>query len=370
MISCDRLFSLFEKTNLKFFVGVPDSCFAPLVNYLLLTDKFKHIIATNEGEALAIAAGYHLSTGEIPVLYLQNDGLCNMMNPITSLTDENVYEIPFLMLISWRGAPGMKDAPQHQRIGKILVDLLNLLKIQYFVYDGNNEKLESEMEKIVTKIKKGKKPFAILFRKGDIENYPIKFEDQAELKREEAIRIIVDNFENDIFIATTGKISRELFEYREERKKSHKNDFLNVGAMGYTNAIGFGIALNTNKKIFVLDGDGALLMHMGNLATIGYYQPKNFYHIILNNFSHDSTGGQPTVANKTDFCGVAKAVGYKYTATVKNKEELQRELDHIRNLEGPVMLVVNVKRGARKNLGRPTIPLKELKKDFMKNLIG
>ena len=372
MISCDELFHIFKKVELKFFTGVPDSCFAPFVNYLIKNSvryNCKHIIATNEGEALSIATGYYLSTGKIPVVYLQNDGLCNMMNPLTSLTDKYVYEIPVLLMISWRGAPNMKDAPQHKRIGKILIELLEVLDIPFFIYDGNNNVFRNKIKEIVRKIQTDKNPVAIIFKKGDIVDYPLSYRERATLSREEAIEIIVSSLENEIVVATTGKASRELFEYRERTDKVHKKDFLNVGAMGFANAIAFGISLNTDKKVFVIDGDGALLMHMGNLATIGYYQPENFYHIVLNNFSHDSTGGQPTAANAVDFCSLAKTVGYKYAKNIKNKEELKKEMMQLKNIKGPAMIEVNIKRGARKDLGRPTIPLSKLKEDFMRYVI-
>lgn len=372
MITCQELFNIFRKIDLRFFTGVPDSCFAPLVNYLIKNStkyNCRHIIATNEGEALAIGVGYYLSTGKIPVIYLQNDGLCNMMNPLTSLTDKHVYQIPSLLLISWRGAPNTKDAPQHTRMGKILLNLLKILEISYFVYNGKNDILRGELEKIIKKVEADEKPFAIIFKKGDIANYPINYKDDATLTREKAIEIIASNLENGVIVATTGKASRELFEYRERTDKAHKKDFLNIGAMGFANAIAFGISLNTDKKVFVIDGDGALFMHMGNLATIGHYQPKNLYHIVLNNFSHDSTGGQPTVANTVDFCSIAKAVGYKYAKSVKSEEELKKEIKQLQQIDGPAMIVVNVKRGARKNLGRPTISLKKLKEDFMRYVI-
>ena len=365
MITSEKLFSFFADVGIKFFTGVSDSCFAPLVNYLQAHEKeCEHIIATNEGEALAISAGYHLSTGDIPVVYLQNDGFLNLMNPLTSLVDKYVYSIPALLLISWRGAPERKDAGQHKRIGEIISDLLDLLDIPYHVYDGDNNKLRDAIDKGISRAKKENMPYAILFFKGDIESYPCPHEVAAEMSREEAINTIMNNTDEEaIFVSTTGKTSRELFEYRE--KEGHEKDFLNVGAMGYANAIGFGLALNTNKKIFVLDGDGAVLMHMGNIATIGHYKPRNYYHILLNNFSYDSTGGQPTVATNIKFCEIAKAVGYTYAAEVKTRAELVEEIKHLDKIDGPAFLVVYVKKGSRGDLGRPTVPLIELKREFM-----
>jgi len=369
MISCEELFSYFDKARINFFTGVPDSCFTPLVNYLLTHENdYQHVIATNEGEALAISTGYHLSTGNIPIIYLQNDGLLNMMNPLTSLADSYVYRIPALILISWRGHPKLKDAVQHKRIGEITTNLLDLLDIPHFIYDGNNEKLRRAITEGVSIAKKKDKLFAILFFRGDIKPYPYSRSVHAEMSRKEAINTILKNVdENTIFVATTGKISRELFEYREEMGEDHKTDFLNVGAMGYANAIALGISLNKkNKKIFVLDGDGAVLMHMGNLATIGHYKPENFYHIILNNLSYDSTGGQPTSANTVDFCKIARAVGYVYTHEIETKSQLISEMRHLNEIKGPALLVVRVKRGSEGNLRRPTIPLTELKKRFIK----
>ena len=363
MISSEKLMSYFVDGGIQFFTGVADSCFAPMVNYLLAHEnEYDHIIATNEGEALAIAAGYHLSTGDIPVVYLQNDGFLNLMNPLTSLVDKYVYSIPALLLISWRGAPKRKDAGQHKRIGEIIPDLLDLLDIPYYVYDGDNNNLWDAIANGISRAKKENMPYAILFFKGDIEPYPCPHEVAAIMTREEAINSVIENTDEEaVFVSTTGKTSRELFEYRE----AHDNDFLNVGAMGYANAIGFGLALNTTKKVFVLDGDGAVLMHMGNLATIGHYKPRNYYHILLNNFAYDSTGGQPTVATNINFCEIAKAVGYTYAAEVKTSAELIAEITHLDTIEGPALLVVYVKKGSRDDLGRPTVPLIELKRKFM-----
>jgi len=373
MISCEKLFSYFRESQINFFTGVPDSCFAPMINYLLAHEKdYKHIIATNEGEALAISTGYHLSTGNIPLVYLQNDGFLNMMNPLTSLADVYVYQIPALLFISWRGSPKLKDAIQHKRIGEITTDLLDLLDIPYHIYDGNNDKLRSAIKEGVSMAKKESKPYAVLFFKGDIEPFPYSHEVNAEMSREEAIKIIVESVDgNAVFVSTTGKTSRELFEYREKKGGNHEKDFLNIGAMGYANAIALGISLNNkNRKTFVLDGDGAVLMHMGNLATIGHYKPENFYHILLNNLSHESTGGQPSSARSVNFCEVARAVGYLYAAEAKTKEQLIKEMEHLNKISGPALLVVYVKKGARSNLGRPTLPLTELKRRFMEYLRG
>ncbi|MFB0562329.1 MAG: phosphonopyruvate decarboxylase [Candidatus Lokiarchaeia archaeon] len=368
MISCEELISYFKETGINFFTGVSDSCFAPLVNYLLAHEKdYKHVIATNEGEALAISTGYHISTGNVPVVYSQNDGFLNMMNPLTSLVDSYVYEIPALLLISWRGSPKLEDAIQHKRIGEITTNLLDLLDIPYHIYDGDNNKLRIAIKKGVLLARNENKSYALLFFKGDIEPYPHPHKIDAEMSREEAIKLIVESVDGDaVFVSTTGKTSRELFEYREKKDDDHKKDFLNIGAMGYANAIALGISLNKiNKRVIVLDGDGAVLMHMGNLATIGHYKPGNLFHIILNNFSHDSTGGQPTLANSVNFCEVARAVGYTYAVEVKTKAQLIEEMEHLNKINGPALIVVYVKKGARSNLGRPNLPLIELKRRFM-----
>lgn len=372
MISCEELFSIFQNLNLKFYSGVPDSCFAPIVDYLLAhEDDYHHIIATNEGEALAIATGYHLSTGGIPVLYVENAGLGNLINPLTSLTDKYVYNIPTLLLISWRGAPSLNDAPQHNRMGIITPNLLELLGIPYYVYGGDNTALKKMIYEGLERIKEKNVPYALLFAKGDIQPYSHMLDGPtAEMTREEAIKIIADemNDSSAVFLSTTGKTSRELFEYREVKGVSHEKDFLNVGAMGYVSSVGFGLSLNTRKKVVVLDGDASILMHMGNLATIGHHKPDNFYHVILDNHSHDSTGGQPTVADTVDFCEVARAVGYRYAKQVETAAQLKAELKNVKGVNGPALLLVYVKKGARDNLGRPTIPLTKLKESFMKSI--
>jgi len=374
MISCQRFHSFLKDAGFCFFTGVPCSCFKSWIDYLSdHEDDLEHIIAANEGEALAVGTGYHLATKEIPVIYLQNDGLGNMFNPLTSLVDSNVYGIPAILLISWRGAPKLKDAPQHTRMGEITHDLLDLLEIPFYSYDGDNNALKSYIEKGVDIARKEGKPYAIILTKGDLKSYsrstPSGKTRESKMSREEAIRTIVERLDESVLVvSTTGRASRELFEYRVEHGEDPGRDFLNIGAMGCASSIALGIAKHTDRNVVVLDGDGAALMRMEALATIGHYQPPNYYHFILDNQCHDSTGGQKTVSATVDFCMIARAVGYRYAIRIESKVKLKEILQQLLEIAAPALFSVRVKKGARKNLGRPTISPLEMKKRFLAHL--
>ena len=277
MILCKELFEAFIKNDLTFFTGIPDSTFKGWMTFLTEKhgEKLTHVIACNECEAVAVAAGYYLSTGKIAVVYMQNSGEGKVVNPITSLCDTEVYSIPVLLMIGWRGEPGKKDEPQHKKMGRIMIPLLKTLEIPYKILPENIK----EAEKVITEIKETainkNTPVAIIVKKGIIEPYIIKkvLEPDLEMKREDAIKIILDNLEGcEAIVSTTGKTSRELFEYRIE-KKQNPFDFYTVGGMGCASSIALGIALEKpDKKVFVFDGDGAVIMQMGSLATIGNYK--------------------------------------------------------------------------------------------------
>ncbi len=371
MISPEVFYNHLIKNNVDFFTGVPDSLLKDICAYITdNTPPDKNIIAANEGNAIALAAGYHLSTGNIPMVYMQNSGIGNAVNPLLSLTDEEVYNIPLLLMIGWRGET--KDEPQHVKQGKVTTDLLEAMGIPYFILDTDEQKALNQVSKAIEDIKTNNKVFALIVRKGSFEKYKIKqqIESDYQMYREEAVKILIDNLKGDEFIvSTTGKTSRELFEYREEKKHSHSFDFLTVGSMGHASQIALGIALNKpNKDIICLDGDGALLMHMGGMAIIGSQAPKNYLHIVINNGAHESVGGQPTVAFNIDIPAIAKANKYKYAVKVSTAEELKSELSKIKNIEKPALIEVMVKVGAREDLGRPTIKPVDNKKNFMLNL--
>ncbi|PKM79140.1 MAG: phosphonopyruvate decarboxylase [Firmicutes bacterium HGW-Firmicutes-13] len=343
------------------------------MKFLNECNELKHIIAVNECEATAICTGYHLATGKTGVVYLQNSGEGKAINPLVSLCDPEVYSIPVLLMIGWRGRPEEKDEPQHKKMGRVMLSLLDALEIPYAILEDDVEKIEKAICKAKEYLENKNAPYALIITKELIGEYETKPEKEryGEMVREEVIKIIVDSFDgSEVVISTTGKTSRELFEYREVKKQGHQDDFYTVGSMGCAASIAFGIASQrSEKKVFVFDGDGAVLMEMGSLATIGHYSLKNFYHIIIDNASYESTGGQPTVSPTVSFDKIALACGYKRVAIIKTKEDLIGNIEKIRSQDGPVMLIVKVNKGSRKDLGRPTITPIENKKAFMLSLI-
>ena len=358
--------------GIEFFAGVPDSLLKNLCAYI--TDSIareNNIIAANEGGAVALAAGYHLATGKTGCVYMQNSGEGNAVNPLLSLMDADVYKMPLLLIVGWRGEPGVHDEPQHVKQGKVTLSLLETMGIPYAVLDDSWEKQVAEA---LQTIQETNGIFALIVRKGTFEDYKLQKQETAnwELGREEAIKIVVDKLrEDDIVVSTTGMISRELFEYRETKGQGHAHDFLTVGSMGHASQIALGIALQKpTRRVIVFDGDGALLMHMGGLAIIGDYNPKNLVHIVFNNGAHDSVGGQPTVEQKIDVEAVAKAVGYSDVISVENQMSLMAAMNHVNNavIDGVSLINVNVRKGNRKDLGRPTTTPQQNKEALMKEL--
>ena len=358
--------------GIEFFAGVPDSLLKNLCAYI--TDSIareNNIIAANEGGAVALAAGYHLATGKTGCVYMQNSGEGNAVNPLLSLMDADVYKMPLLLIVGWRGEPGVHDEPQHVKQGKVTLSLLETMGIPYAVLDDSWEKQVAEA---LQTIQETNVIFALIVRKGTFEDYKLQKQETAnwELGREEAIKIVVDKLrEDDIVVSTTGMISRELFEYRETKGQGHAHDFLTVGSMGHASQIALGIALQKpTRRVIVFDGDGALLMHMGGLAIIGDYNPKNLVHIVFNNGAHDSVGGQPTVGQKIDVEAVAKAVGYSDVISVENQMSLMAAMNHVNNavIDGVSLINVNVRKGNRKDLGRPTTTPQQNKEALMKEL--
>jgi len=366
------LYGIFRKNGLTFFCGVPDSTFKDWMKFLADGRGPENIVTVNECEAVALCAGYHLGTGKIGVAYMQNAGEGHTVNPIASLCDPEVYSIPLLLMIGWRGEPGKPDEPQHRKMGKITLPLLDVLGIPYSVLEDDPRKIERELGKAVDYMKKKNAPYAIVIRKGLVQEYGQKKEavQSCEMLREDAIKAIVDSLKpEDVVVSTTGKTSRELFEYRDCKKQGHQRDFYTVGSMGCAAPIALGIAMqNKRKRVFIFDGDGAVLMHMGTLATIGHYAPKNLYHIVFDNESHESTGGQPTVSPTVDFAKVALACGYKKAHEVKAENELEMKFKDMIKHDGPSMLVVKVRKGSRPDLGRPTTTPIENKSALMKFL--
>ena len=355
------------------FAGVPDSLLKNICAYI--TDHFDaahNIIAANEGAAVGLAAGHYLATGQPACVYMQNSGEGNIINPLASLTDPEVYNIPVLLLIGWRGRPGVHDEPQHVKQGKVTTGLLNVMGVNYEVLAKEEDKAAKQIDK-ASKALANKEAFALVIEKDTFEDYKLQNVEVNNLTmtREEAIQTVAAALgERDCIVSTTGMISRELFEYRAAMNQGHARDFLTVGSMGHASQIALGIAMaKPDRKVWCFDGDGAAIMHMGSMAIVANKAPKNYIHVVFNNGAHDSVGGQPTVGLKIDLPAVAKAVGYKATYSVENKTDLTAILNEVKNLEGPVLVEVKVKKGNRKDLGRPTttpIQNKEALMDFLK----
>lgn len=359
MIRPEFFVNILKEHSLDFYAGVPDSLLKNICAYI--TDNLpaeQNIIAANEGGAMGIAAGYHLATGKIPVVYMQNSGEGNIINPLASLTDKEVYNIPVLLLIGWRGRPGVKDEPQHVKQGKVTTGLLNVMGINYVILPKDETEAAKQIKIAVNHMKTTNECYALVIEKDTFDDYKLQNVEKNDLtmSREEAIQKVAADIEDTAcVVATTGMISRELFEARTAWNQGHERDFLTVGSMGHASQIALGIALQKpERKIYCFDGDGASLMHMGNMAITASMNCKNYVHVVFNNGAHDSVGGQPTVGLKMDLCGVAKAVGYKATYSVETMEQLEASLAEIKDVEGPALLQVCVKKGNRKDLGRPT----------------
>jgi phosphonopyruvate decarboxylase len=374
MLQCEGFSKICQNYGFTFFSGVPDSTFKSWISYLNEKNEvFTNIVTVNECEATAVCAGYHLATGNIGVLYTQNDGFGKTVNPLTSLCDPEVYRIPILFMIGWRGEPGKPDAVQHRRMGKILLSLLELLEIPYEILPVDLAKVDQIFKKAKEYMQKNSRPYAVIIRKGTFEDYVSqKKNDEKAMSREEALETVMGYLSGDeIIVSTTGKLSRELYEYRVKRNRGFDHDFFNIGAMGCAQGIALGIALQkNNRNVLVFDGDGSVLMQLGSLATTGHYAPRNFYHVIFDNNAHDSTGGQPTSSNTVDFAKVARACNYRFGKVVTTKEELKQGFHELLKTEGPALLVIKVKKGARKELQRPSETPVYYKTMFMKSLMG
>lgn len=345
--------------GIDFFAGVPDSLLKNVCAFISDTLDDRHnIIAANEGAAVGLAAGHYLATGHIPCVYMQNSGEGNAINPLASLTDKEVYGIPVLLVIGWRGEPGVHDEPQHVKQGKITLPLLDAMGIRHEILSQDETEFRSQLDGAVRHMSETGEAFAFIVRKNTFEPYTLQRHEVNEypLSREEAIQKVAASLSaKDVIVSTTGMISRELFEYRTAQGQGHERDFLTVGSMGHASQIALGIALEkTDRRVWCFDGDGAALMHLGSVAIIADKAPENFVHVIFNNGAHDSVGGQPTVGLKVNLAGIAKAAGYKDAVSVTTADDLGSALQALKTMRGPVLLEVRVHRGNRKDLGRPT----------------
>ena len=377
MIKPEFFIEKLRENGIDCFAGVPDSLLKNICAYI--TDHFDaahNVIAANEGAAVGFAAGHYLATGQPACVYMQNSGEGNIINPLASLTDQEVYNIPVLLLIGWRGRPGAHDEPQHVKQGKVTTGLLNVMGVNYEVLSKEEDIATKQIEKAVNALHRNE-VYALVIEKGTFDGYQLQNMEVNGLtmSREEAIQTVAASLsEKDCIVSTTGMISRELFEYRAAMNQSHERDFLTVGSMGHASQIALGIALaQPERRVWCFYGDGAAIMHMGSMAIVAKKAPKNYVHVVFNNGAHDSVGGQPTVGLKIDLPAVAKAVGYKVSYSVDSKDELVKQLltlnSQLSTIGGPILLEVQVRKGNRKDLGRPTttpIQNKEALMEFLK----
>ena len=369
MVNSKKLLNFLQKKNINFFSGVPDSVLKNFTN--LLKNKSLHVLASNEGSAVSIGIGYHLSFNKLPCIYMQNSGLANAINPLISIAHKGVYSIPMMLLIGWRGSPGIKDEPQHLIKGKITKNLLKMLGIKHAVI--HNEKDFNRIKQLISFSKKEKVPVACLFKQGVLnkinsqKKLNIKNSQKNKILRSDVIREILKNIQNNTkIISTTGYTSRELYQIRKNEHYNKGKDFYMVGGMGHSSSVALGVAFKKNKKILCLDGDGSMLMHLGSLHTVGLINKDNFKHILLNNQSHESVGGQEISFKRVKMKKLIKGLGYSKYIQLKNKEDLKNKIKSVLKYKGSIFLEVLIKKGAIKNLGRPKDFIK-IKNNFLKN---
>lgn len=370
MINSKDFYNGLRNRGINFFTGVPDSLLANFCEYIdKVTDRQNHYIAINEGASVALAMGHFMKSGSPSLVYLQNSGLGNTVNPLLSLADSRVYSIPMLLLVGWRGEPGVSDEPQHIKQGDVTEAMLKSMKIDYLIMDA-----ESDIDEVLSisfkRMQETSSPFVILVRKSTFSSEDKREKtSQFELSREEAIQIIINNAEEgDAFVSTTGKTSRELFESRASRG-NNCDDFLTVGGMGHASSIAMGIKLaGHHNKVFLIDGDGAFLMHMGASASIGTSNINNFMHVILDNGCHESVGGQKTISRSINLELISKGFGYHSYFKASNRHELEQIMNNQRNSKDLTMLHVMINASARSDLGRPTSSPIQNKNMFIKLL--
>lgn len=362
------------QSGIDFYTGVPDSMLRPFCACVAEhTKKERHIIAANEGAAIGLAAGSYLASGRPALVYMQNSGLGNAINPLLSLADMSVYGIPMILMIGWRGEPGVKDEPQHVAQGQATTSLLNAIGVEHYQLPNDTAEATTMLNELRKQTIKDNKPIAVLVSKNTFADYHADENDDepVTLSRERAIELILNQIKPDSsVVSSTGMISRELYELRDHFKQNHDTDFLTVGSMGHCSQIALGIAVtNSNKRVICLDGDGAAIMHMGSMAIVGQASSANLLHVILNNGRHDSVGGQPTCGLEINFTTIAEGCGYQLVRSANDETELINALDAMSDLEGPLLLDVRIGAGHRKDLGRPEISPQDQKRNFMRHLL-
>lgn len=350
---------LLMSEGVSFFTGVPDSLLKDICAYITDTvGKGRHIIAANEGAAIGLAAGHYLATKELALVYLQNSGLGNAVNPLLSLADPEVYSIPMVLLIGWRGEPGVVDEPQHRKQGRIMCQMLDAMEVPYAVLERDASRAAAQIKEACTLAHSRQGPYALIVRAGTFGAYQLRttLPNDYPHSREEAIKLVLERLGDDaLVVSTTGKASREVFEYRAALGRGHARDFLTVGSMGHASQIALGVSLRQKgRPVYCLDGDGSLLMHMGSLAIVGAEAGPNYKHIVINNGAHESVGGQPTAGFGVDIPAIARACGYRLATRASRLDEIKDGVDRLAAVDGPALLEIRVNTGSRKDLGRPT----------------
>jgi phosphonopyruvate decarboxylase len=356
MLDQKKVFGELEKNGVTFFTGVPDSYLNGFCNYALAHCGNRNIIAANEGNAIGIAAGHYFATKEIPLVYMQNSGEGNAVNPLVSLVDRNVYAVPMILLIGWRGQGDSEpNHPQHKRQGEITTSLLDILHIPFTVLTDDNDEFVKTVEKAVRYCIETRGVYAFVAPKGVMADpdKPNNKDAVYPMSREEVIEVILNLMPEDtLYSATTGRATRELFFLREKRGESRVHDFLNVGSMGHASSVALGMALEKpDRKVVVLDGDSACMMHMGAMTMVAKLNVPNFMHVVLNNGAHESVGGQPSAGYEIDFTKIAEACGYATVGhSVTTEDELKEAVHALRDCGRAAFIDCRIHKGLSRKL--------------------
>tara|TARA_B100000767_G_scaffold264583_1_gene279642 strand:- start:1612 stop:2724 length:1113 start_codon:yes stop_codon:yes gene_type:complete len=368
MIDINNFIKHLKKNDLDFCCGVPDSLLKDLCFAFENKYKKNHLVAANEGSAVGLGIGYHLSTKKIPLIYLQNSGLGNAINPLISLSGSNVYKIPLFLIIGWRGEKHKTfvDEPQHIAQGKVTEDFLKKLGIIYKIVDANTD-YKKQINILKNFANKNQRVVALLIKKNTFKNNVKKSNQISKVyEREKYLNLLIDILpKNSIIVSTTGILSRELNEIINTSKKKI-NFFMCVGGMGHAISVASGLALKLKKKVFCFDGDGAATMHLGSLSSSS--KIKNIIHILFNNHSHESVGGQDNAAKHVKFFRIAKEFGYKNSYLCKNGKELNKIINKSIKSKYNSFIEIILNKGHRKNISRPSRNMILLKNNFMNSI--
>ena len=358
--------------GVSMFVGVPDSLLKPLGQYVMSElPREQHIITADEGAAVGVALGHYLRTETPALVYLQNSGFGNTVNPLLSLADPEVYGTPMVLVVGWRGQPGVKDEPQHVKQGRVMTQMIEAMELPYVVLPSEPADARDCMTTAVATAIKTDGPYIVLVEKGTFESIatdaPLAPEVAARPSREDALAALLQQVSDDaIIVATTGMLSRELFELREKNGTDSSRDFLTVGGMGHASAIALGVAQSEHdREVWCFDGDGAALMHLGTMANIADHGRSNYFHAVFNNGVHDSVGGQPTSISVVNLPAAATAMGYRSASSTTELSGLAELVAEMREQDGPSLVELNIRPGARADLGRPTRTPAESRQRFV-----